>query len=811
MTDDLESLRKKYQNALAEIDKLRQENARLKQSAIPPISTSVIKPKVKVHQPASATSKIHSQSSAEEKIALFRQLFRGREDVYPKRWESKNNNSGYSPVCSNEWNPAYCDKPRVKCNKCQNRQYVSLTDKVIYDHLAGKQTIGVYPLLPGDLCWFLAVDFDGTEWVDDVSAFLETCHVLQVPATLERSRSGNGGHVWIFFSEPIQSSLARQLGSAILTKTMEKRHQIGLKSYDRLFPSQDTMPKGGFGNLIALPLQKAPREKGNSVFLDSDFQPFSDQWTYLFSIEKLTPNQTEKLVAEAIRDRSILCIKASTLDEENVEDPWTLPPSGVKKQHIVNYPLPGEVSIVLGDLIYFDKEELPAGLQNQLVQLAAFQNPEFYKAQAMRRSTYKLSRILFCSEEFPKHIALPRGCLPDVENLFNNLGIEIRLKDERFKGKPLRVGFKGKLRVQQKISVKELRKHDIGVLSAATAFGKTVIAAKLIAVRKRNTLILVHRKQLMDQWREKLSVFLGIDPKEIGQFSGTKKQITGKLDVAVIQSLCRKGMVDDIVADYGHVIVDECHHVAALSFEQLMKKVKAHYVLGLTATPVRKDGHHPIIIMQCGPIRYRYNGKEATADSSFKHVVRVRPTGFQYTPENDQPALYKIYQNLLVDETRNGQICKDILESLKSNRSPLLLTERTEHLHIISDLLADKVKNIVILKGGMSKKQKDNVDEQLKNIGKDEERIILATGRYIGEGFDDARLDTLFLALPISWKGTIQQYAGRLHRQYDGKEEVRIYDYLDESVPMLSRMYKKRLLGYKSIGYEIIEPETSTT
>ena len=811
MTDDLESLKEKLQEALAEIDLLRKENAQLKQAYIESPASPVIKPNIKVHQPTSALPTIHQQSPVNEKISLFCSLFRGREDVYPKRWESKNNNSGYSPVCNNEWNPTYCDKPRIKCNKCQNRQYVPLSDKIIYDHLSGKQTIGVYPLLPGDTCWFLTVDFDGTEWVDDASAFLETCHVFQIPATLERSRSGNGGHVWIFFSEPVQASLARQLGSAILTKTMEKRHQIGLKSYDRLFPSQDTLPKGGFGNLIALPLQKVPREKNNSVFLDSDFQPFPDQWAYLASIKKLTLKEVEKLVADAVSERSVLCVKTSALEEDNAEDPWTLPPSGVRKQPIANYPIPEKVSIILGDLLYFDKEELPTGLQNQLIQLAAFQNPEFYKAQAMRRSTYNLSRILFCSEEFPKHIGLPRGCLPDVENLFNSLGIEFKLKDERFKGKPLRVGFKGKLRAQQKFSVKELRKHDIGVMSAATAFGKTVVAAKLIAVRKRNTLILVHRKQLMGQWREKLSVFLGIDPKEIGQISGSKKQITGKLDVAVIQSLCRKGVVDDIVADYGHVIVDECHHVAALSFEQLMKKVKAHYVLGLTATPVRKDGHHPIIIMQCGPIRYRYSGKEATADSSFNHVVRVRSTGFQNAFEDDQQALYEIYQKLMTDETRNELICKDILDSLKSNRSPLLLTERTEHLHILADLLKDKVKNIVILKGGMSKKQRDNVEEQLKNIGKDKERVILATGKYIGEGFDDARLDTLFLVLPISWKGTIQQYAGRLHRQYDGKKEVRIYDYLDESVPMLARMYKKRLIGYKSIGYEIVDPKTSTT
>nr|WP_319548788.1 DEAD/DEAH box helicase family protein [Desulfogranum marinum] len=570
------------------------------------------------------------------------------------------------------------------------------------------------------------------------------------------------------------------------------------------------MPKGGFGNLIALPLQKAPREKGNSVFLDGDFQPFPDQWAYLFSIEKFTPEKIEKLVSQAANEKSVLCIKGSTLEEDNAEDPWTQPPSGAQKLSTANYPVPKQISIVLGDLIYFEKEGLSAGLQNQLIQLAAFQNPEFYKAQAMRRSTYNLSRILFCSEEFPKHIGLPRGCFPDVENLFNSLGVEIKIIDERFKGKPLRVGFKGKLRTQQKHAVKELRKHDIGILSAATAFGKTVVAAKLIAVRKRNTLVLVHRKQLMDQWRERLSVFLGIEPKEIGQLSGSKKHITGKLDVAVTQSLCRKGVVDDIVAEYGHVIVDECHHVAALSFEQLMKKVKANYVLGLTATPVRKDSHHPIIIMQCGPIRYRYSSKEATADSTFNHFVNIKQTGFHVPFENEQPALYEIYQKLIADKTRNDLICEDILESLKSNRSPLLLTERTEHLQIIADLLEGKVKNIVILKGGMSKKQRDSAYEQLKNIDKDDERIILATGRYIGEGFDDARLDTLFLALPISWKGTIQQYAGRLHRQYDGKKEVRIYDYLDESIPMLARMYKRRLSGYKSIGYEITEPGNTT-
>ncbi len=492
---------------------------------------------------------------------------------------------------------------------------------------------------------------------------------------------------------------------------MEKRHQVGLKSYDRLFPSQDTLPKGGFGNLIALPLQKIPRDKGNSVFLDSEFQPFPDQWAYLSSINRLDPKEVEKLVVEAINKGSILCIKSSTFESDTDEDPWTLPPSGIQTPPAIDYPIPQKVAVVLGDLLYFEKASLPARLQSQLIRLAAFQNPEFYKAQAMRRSTNNLSRILFCSEEFPKHIGLPRGCLPDVENLHKSLGVEIELNDERLKGKPLRVGFKGKLRPQQKFAVKELCKHDIGILS----------------------------------------------------------------------------------------------------FEQLMKKVKAHYVLGLTATPVRKDGHHPIIIMQCGPIRYRYSGKEATADSSFNHVVRVRSTGFQNVLENNESALYEIYQKLIVSKTRNDLICQDILDSLKDNRSPLLLTERTEHLDILNNLLMSRVKNVVILKGGMGKKQRDSVEEQLKNIGKDEERVILATGRYIGEGFDDPRLGTLFLALPISWKGTIQQYAGRLHRQYDGKKEVRIYDYLDESVPMLARMYQKRLRGYNSIGYSITGPENTIT
>jgi len=808
MVEDIKEIKRRLDDALAENARLREENNLLRRAGdgklyiSPPCRQS--RPLVPV--PTSVSSVINNKSPVDEKVTLFRSLFRGREDVYPKRWESKNNNYGYSPVCSNEWNPAYCEKPRVKCGKCQNRQYVALTDEVIYDHLAGKHIIGVFPMLQGDMCWFLVADFDGGDWVDDVAAFLETCHDLNVPAALERSRSGNGGHVWIFFDKPARASLARKLGCTIMTRTMEKRHQIGLKSYDRFFPNQDTMPKGGFGNLIALPLQKIPRESGNSVFLNNEFQPFTDQWAYLASVKKMNIDTVEGIVADAMRNNAILCVSPSIVDGEVEEDPWTLPPSEKKAEPIISGPIPEKVTVVQGNLLYFEKSTIPPGLQNKLVRLAAFQNPEFYKAQAIRRSTYGIGRILSCAEEFPKHIGLPRGCLADVKKLLDRLGIELDIQDERHTGRPLKAGFKGKIRNQQKPAVKEIRQHDIGILSAATAFGKTVVAAKLIAVRKRNTLVLVHRRQLLDQWRERLSIFLGIPEREIGQIGGGKKNITGKLDVAIIQSVCRKGIVDDIVANYGHVIVDECHHVAAVSFELLMKKVKAKYILGLTATPVRKDGHHPIIIMQCGTICYRFSGKDAAIARPFEHVVNTRVTGVQMVFGDEQPSFHDVYRALIDDDCRNQLVCGDIIKTVKEGRSPLLLTERTEHLYRIADILKEKVNNIIILKGGMSKKQRDDIDERLKNIGAHEERVILATGRYIGEGFDDARLDTLFLALPISWRGTIQQYAGRLHRNFDGKKEVRIYDYLDENIPMLERMYKKRVKGYKAIGYSVIGP-----
>jgi superfamily II DNA or RNA helicase len=475
-----------------------------------------------------------------------------------------------------------------------------------------------------------------------------------------------------------------------------------------------------------------------------------------------------------MRNGDVVGIRMSEAGDEANQDPWTLPPSRKAIDKPINVPLPKEVNTVLADLFYIEKESLPAALMNKLIRLAAFQNPEFYKAQAMRMPVYDKPRVINCSEDFSKYIGLPRGCADEAISLFEDLGINVSVADERTTGKPLKVSFKGRLWGQQKQAVKELRKHDIGILSAATAFGKTVIAAKLIAVRKRNTLVLVHRRQLLDQWRAKLASFLGISESDIGQVGGGKKKANGRLDIALMQSINRKGQVSDIVAEYGQVIVDECHHLSAFSFEKIMKRVKAKYITGLTATPVRKDGHHPIVMMQCGPIRYQVFAKEAAARRPFDHIAIPRPTDTTISDKLEQMSIQEIYRVLVEDRERNEMVVNDVLEAVHEGRSPILLTERASHLVELEKLLSGRIRHIITLKGGMGKKQRDEIAMRLEEIKDGEERVLLATGRYIGEGFDDPRLDTLFLVLPISWRGTLQQYAGRLHRLYDGKREVRI-------------------------------------
>jgi len=757
---------------------------------------------------------VNHLSPPQAKIVLFRSLFRGRDDVYPRRFESrKTGKAGYAPACANEWVRGICEKPRIKCVDCPHQRFLPVTDDVIRWHLSGRDddgrnfVLGVYPMLLDESCFFLAADFDKATWREDTRAFLETCKRMNLPAALERSRSGNGGHIWMFFSESVPAAWARKLGAYVLTETMERRPDVGLDSYDRFFPNQDTLPQGGFGNLIALPLQKRARDLGNSVFLDEQLAAHEDQWSFLSSIRRISRHEVEEIVRHAEAKGHVVGVRFAPDDEQDAARPWTW--SRHPEQAPLLGPLPENLELVLGSEIFIAKDMLSPPLRNRLIRLAAFQNPEFYKAQAMRLPTYDKPRVIGCACDYPQHMGLPRGCFDPVCELLSNLKIKYTVRDERQAGIPLQRAFYGELRPDQKIAAEAMLAQDTGVLAATTAFGKTVIAAWLIAKRSVNTLVLVHRLQLLEQWIERLSTFLQLPADEIGRVGGRRRKLTGVVDVAVIQSLVRKGFVHDCVENYGHVIVDECHHLSAQSFELVVRRAKAKFITGLSATVTRKDGHHPIIFMQCGAVRHRVNAKEQAATRPFDHTVVVRPTDFRPPQAADHGAraqFQQLYRELIADDHRNELICKDAIQSIRAGRSPLVLTERNDHLDFLANRLATEVQHLITLRGGMSRKALDVVKAKMRAVPANEERVIVATGRYVGEGFDDARLDTLFLTLPISWHGTVAQYVGRLHRLYDGKREVRVYDYADLNVAMLSRMFDRRCRGYEAVGYTIQLP-----
>lgn len=750
-------------------------------------------------EPASSPSRLAEASrlSTDEKVALFRRLFRGRTDVYPIRWESKaTGKTGYAPACANEWHAGICEKPRIKCSECSNRLLIPLSDSVIYDHLSGEHTVGVYPLLSDDTCHFVAVDFDQAEWKEDAQAFVQSCHELGVPIALEISRSGDGAHAWVFFAESVSARDARRLGTAIISHTCTRTRQLKLTSYDRLFPNQDTMPKGGFGNLIALPLQKKSRENGCSVFVDSALRPYPDQWAFLASLQPMPLHDIESTILRATG--GVHPLDVTFIDEEDHKEPWKrLVPTSKK----LAGPMPQSLTVTLANLIYFKKAQLAQPLANRLIRLAAFQNPEFYKAQAMRFAVWDKPRVIGCAENYPNHIALPRGCLDTVQDLLNDNGILCDVQDERFEGRPIDLSFTGTLRLDQEAAMAAILHHDAGVLCAPTAFGKTVTAAAIIARRGVNCLVLVHRTELLKQWQERLHSFLSVGKGVVGTIGGGKAKPTGKIDIAVMQSLSRQGEINPLVENYGHVIVDECHHVGAVSFDAILKRVKAKYVLGLTATPIRRDGQQPIIFMQCGPIRYT-----ATRFESAAHDLEVVPRLLHKRIEVPQEAgIQDVFRQLASDPERSAAIAAEIQNAFDQSRKVLVLTERTEHLNAILTAMARKVPSPFVLHGRMSKKQRATMLTELNALPPDAPRVLLATGKLVGEGFDHPPLDTLVLAMPISWKGTLQQYAGRLHREHATKTEVRIIDFVDTGHPALVRMWDKRRRGYRTMGYRMAE------
>ena len=814
----MDELQKKYNLLVTQNEILRKENTELRSLLCAhgieykPRSANVID---STYSPVSLPV---FKLSLDERVALFMSLFKGREDVFARRWFSKSTGkAGYQPVCVNEWRRGICDKKTYKCAECPNRDFAPLTSQDVYRHLEGKDenccdVVGLYAIMPDNNCSFLCTDFDDKSckhgYKDDVLAFVGVCRDWQIPYAIERSRSGNGAHVWIFFKEPLPAFKARRLGNAILTEAMNRDGRMSFNSYDRFFPNQDRLPEGGFGNLVALPLQGQARKNLNSVFVDDDFLAYKDQWTFLYNIKKLREDDVDKLLNLHVNE------EFGALSTSSESKPWVTP----TPQNLTKADFYSTMEIVKADKIYIPLKSISAKVLNHLKRIAAFKNPEFYSKQALRLSTYSVPRIISCFDITDEYLAMPRGCEDAILSFLNDNNVKYSITDETSHGKKISVTFTGKEREEQTDAINALLTYSNGVLHATTAFGKTVTAAAIIARKKVNTLILVHSKALLTQWHERLTEFLDIDFKEteepkkrgrkkvfspIGCLDSAGNSLHGIIDIALIQSCLDENGVKPFVQDYGMVIVDECHHVSSITFEHVLKNIKAHTVYGLTATPIRKDGQQPIIFMQCGPIRFSADAKSQITKQSFDRYLIPRFTSYRSITE-DRQTITAMYQSLSEDTVRNNLIVNDICKVVDSGRTPIILTNRTSHVTLLAEKLKTTIPNVITLTGSDTTKDKREALQRLQTISPSEPLVIVATGKYVGEGFDYPRLDTLFLALPISWKGLVAQYAGRLHRENEGKKDVRIYDYIDIHEPVCDSMYRKRLKGYASIGYKTI-------
>lgn len=762
--------------------------------------------------------------SIDERIRLFQSLFKGREDVFARRWFSKTTGkSGYQPVCINEWKQGICDKKKYRCVICPNRNFAPLTTQDMYRHLEGKDeyccdVVGLYAIMQDNNCAFLCADFDDKNckygYKEDVLAYVGVCREWLIPYAIERSRSGNGAHVWIFFEAPLPASKARRLGNAILTEAMTRNGQMSFNSYDRFFPNQDYLPEGGFGNLVALPLQGQARRKENSVFVDNDFLVYKDQWAFLYNLKKIQESTIDQLLRLHYQE------ELGKLSMSSESKPWVTP----LPQNITQEDFHAKVEIIKADKLYIPLKAVSAKVLNHLKRIAAFKNPEFYSKQALRLSTYAIPRIISCFDITNEYLAMPRGCEDATRSFLNDNAVTYTITDKTNHGNKISVSFQGEEREEQLEAINALLPYTNGILHATTAFGKTVTAAAIIARKKVNTLILVHSKALLKQWHDRLTEFLNIDYLKheeknkrgrrkvfspIGCFDSSGNTLHGIIDIALIQSCLDEDGVKPFVQDYGMVIVDECHHVSSITFEQVLMSIKAHTIYGLTATPIRKDGHQPIIFMQCGPIRFSTDVKSQIAKQSFDRFLIPRFTSYNSILE-DRLSIATLYKYLSEDEIRNNLIVEDICKAVNTGRTPIILTNRTAHVSVLAEKLKATIKNVISLTGAGTTREKREAMQRLQTIPDSEQLVIVATGKYIGEGFDYPRLDTLFLALPISWKGLLTQYAGRLHREYEGKKDVRIYDYIDIHEPICDSMYRKRLKGYAAIGYKTINTAQPT-
>ena len=774
-------------------------------------------------QTAQKAGLVTSQSSAQEKITLFRSLFRGRPDVHAHGFRRKDGGIGYVPACANEWKRDTCpraESPKAKCSLCSKQAFLPLTDSAIVRHFKGtddrlRDVIGLYVLRDDSTTSVLVMDFDKNGWQDAVSAIRTVAKSRGLQASVERSRSGNGGHIWFFFERPISAKLARDFGSALITEAMRRTKTVKFDAYDRMFPAQTTIPEGGFGNLISLPFQGKAQREGNSVFVDEQFHPYPDQWLFLSHVEKIdeqaAQNAIDSLAANALGDLA-----------EQHPVPW---------RHQLREPISQDsfsepVDIVESDMIYVPESALNAKAADAVRRLAAFANPEFYRAQAMHQSVYGKHRVIFLGETREGHTALPRGCKQRLFELLDEVGVRYSYRDERYAGRNISAQFSGILRPEQEHAANQLLKHDNGILSAPTGFGKTVIGAFVIAHLQLSTLVIVPKTALISQWATRLSEFLDIQHPDgppltqsgkpskrkrlvIGQIGGGKNRISEIVDVATFQSLVEKDpdtgapRVKDMARNYGLIICDECHHAAASHLEMILKATPAKYVYGLSATPKRSDGLDRALFMLCGPIRYVVDPKEQAAQQGIQRVLHPVFTRIRI-PNYKQSASYnQILEKLCTDETRNRLIAENVAEAARCGRVSLVLTKRKEHARQLAKLISQSGCKTHLLVGEGTAAQRRKLLEEATKDDAEEPFAIIATESYIGEGFDFSRLDTLFLATPISWSGNVTQQAGRLHRTHKGKAQVTIWDYVDSSIPMLERMYKKRLKTYAKLGYEV--------
>ncbi len=757
----------------------------------------------------------------------FYRAFKGRKDVYSKRSISKDGKVGYYPQCQNFWKDEICpkrDNRKIKCIDCSHRCWKPLNQRVMMQHLIGSKedgsdVIGIYPMFEDETTNLLVFDFDNHEigtgggnvdngWVDEVNAIRKICQIHNIDILVEKSRSGKGAHVWMFFEEPIQASIVRNFGRALLTIGAESINLKTFKTYDRMIPTQDHLSNDGLGNLIALPLQGQAVKNKNSVFIDETWNAYQDQWKCIKEVKKISLSFVEEKL-KIWGSRATLNINN---DYSQKERPW------IKDNHFYNTDVEGDVKIYQSNMVYIDKSNLKPRLQNKIRLLGVFHNRNFYKRLKTGLSVRGMNSIVQCSYDIDEYICLPRGCLVTLIEQLDNSSISYQIEDYRERGKRIDVEFNGQLYDNQNIACQSILQEDIGVLNATTAFGKTVVGTYLISQRKVNTLIIVHTSLIMNNWEDDLNKFLNIyediptyttptgrikkRKSIIGKLYSNHNSLNGIIDIAIVNSLISEGKVKELVKGYGMIIVDECHHVASDTLYNVLNEINAKYIYGFTATAKREDGMEQKTFMQLGPIKYKYTTKERIIEQGSNHYIYPRFTKY-IDLEQKKHNLNEIYPLLIKDEVRNNQILNDIKDSLKEKRTPLIITKFREHAEYFYNELKNESDKIFLLIGGKGHKTNQMIREELKNVSIKETVILVATAQYVGEGFNFPRLDTLFLTVPISVESNIEQYSGRLHRNFEGKQDVIIYDYVDSHVVVLERMYHKRMRTYKKMGYEI--------